>query len=136
MTQSLSAAAIREVYDCHVLIETWFHGGEQATPEVLERLLAAFDQGFSMVNPGGSHLGYGGLASFLAGMCGARPTVSIRVTLPEIVLDGPGYCVLRYEEIQELGDQQLHRLSTAVFTAGEDGAARWLHLHETWAPKE
>jgi hypothetical protein len=136
MSQGLSTAAIREVYDCHVLIETWFHGAEQATPEVLERLLAAFDHGFSMVNPGGKQLGHDGLASFLSGMRGARPEVRIRVSLPEIVLDGPDCCVLRYEEIQELGDQQLHRLSTAVFTAGEEGIARWLHLHETWAAKE
>jgi hypothetical protein len=128
MPSKLTIAAVKEVYDCHVLIENWFHGGDKAPEEVLQRLLAAFDRGFSMVNPGG-------LEKFLSGMNGARPTVAIRVTPPVVVVEGSDYCVLRYEEIQDLADQQLHRLSTAVFIAGKDGAPRWLHLHETWAPK-
>lgn len=132
----LTQAAIKEVYDCHVLIETWFHGKETATPELLETLLAAFDKDFSMINPGGGELNAVDLANFLSGMRGARPTVRIEVTPPQVVVDTDDYCVLRYQELQHLDGSLLHRTSTAVFCNNGSNGAKWRHLHETWMPKE
>lgn len=132
----VTRAAIQEVYDCHVLIETWFQGKEAATPDTLARLLAAFDQDFSMINPNGGELNAAELASFLSGMRGARPTVKIEVTPPQVVLDSEDYCVLRYQELQHLDDTLLHRSSTAVFCRDGNGAAKWRHLHETWTTQE
>ena len=93
-------AAIREVYDWHVLIQEWFHGYEQATPELLMKILKMFSPGFSMINPNGSNLTYTDLELFLAKMRGARPSVRIEVTEPKVILAKDDYCVLRYEEFQ------------------------------------
>jgi hypothetical protein len=132
----LTQAAIQEVYDCHVLIETWFHGKDDATADVLNKLLVAFDSHFSMVNPGGGELDATGLETFLSGMHGARPTVKIEVTVPQVVVDSDDFCVLRYQELQHLDGSLLHRSSTAVFCNDGTGRAKWRHLHETWMPKE
>lgn len=133
--KALTQAAIDEVYACHVRIESWFHGQEDATPALLTTLLGKFAPSFSMVNPGGVALTYDDLQQFLAGMRGARPSVRIEVTPPVVVAESDDYCVLRYEELQHMDDSLLHRTSTAVFATDENGGARWIHLHETWMPE-
>lgn len=58
-------SAIREVYDCHVLIQEWLHGSEQATAGLLIKILKMFSPDFSMVNPNGDNLTYTDLEFFI-----------------------------------------------------------------------
>lgn len=131
----ITQAAIREVYDSHILIQEWFNGTDKATPQLLAQLLTIFSPDFSMINPNGGELNLSDLENFLSGMRGARPNVRIEVTKPKIILTGDNYCILRYGELQYMEQEILHRLSTAVFVSDNNGRVLWRHLHETWAVK-
>ncbi len=130
------AKSIKEVEDCHILIEEWFHGTEQATPQLLEQLLKMFSPSFSMINPKGVQLNSVNLREFLSKMRGARPDVKIKVTPPQIILAEEDFCILKYEEIQSMSSETLHRISTAVFVSDGNGGVLWQHLHETWVGDE
>lgn len=130
--KAITTAAIAEVYNCHILIEEWFNGSKNATPELLNELLAKFSNDFSMINPNGSQLTYKDLESFLSQMYGARVGVKIEVTKPIVIHETENICILQYAEIQHLPDKVLHRLSTAIFINDGKNNALWRHLHETW----
>lgn len=124
--------AIREVYDCHVLIQEWFHGTDQATPELFGKMMKMFSPSFSMINPNGGNLTYTDLELFLSKMRGVRPVVRIEVTEPVVIFAGDNSCVLRYEEFQHMESITLHRISTAIFTSDGIDGVLWQSLHETW----
>lgn len=130
--KAITKAAIAEVYNCHTLIEEWFNGSKNATPELLNRLLAKFSNSFSMINPNGNQLAFKDLETFLSQMYGARVGVRIEVTKPIIIHEADNICVLQYAEIQHMADKKLHRLSTAIFVSDDAGSVLWRHLHETW----
>lgn len=130
--QSITKLAIAEVYNCHVLIEEWFNGSKNATPELLDKLLAKFSHNFSMINPNGNQLNYSDLRVFLSKMHAARVGVRIEVTEPIIIHEDDNICILQYAEIQHLSDKVLHRLSTAIFVSDDADSVLWQHLHETW----
>lgn len=128
----ITTAAINEVYNSHVLIEEWFHGTEKATPQLLEQLFSVFAADFSMINPAGNELNRHDLKYLLSSMRGARPNVRIEITTPQVILSGDNYCILKYEELQHMEQQILHRMSTAVFISDNNRSVLWHHLHETW----
>ncbi|MDQ5920115.1 MAG: hypothetical protein QG673_171 [Pseudomonadota bacterium] len=133
----IAKTAIHEVYHSHALIQEWFNGTDKATPQLLDQLLIMFSPDFLMINPKGSKLNRSDLECFFLSMRGARPNVRIEVTEPKVILSGDNYCILRYEELQYMEREVLHRLSTAVFVSDNNGGVLWHHLHETWAlPKE
>ena len=84
-----------------------------------------------MINPMGKELNFSELKLFLSSMQGARPNVKIEITQPQVIFTQDSCCVLKYEELQHMHSEHLHRISTAIFTNDGSGGVLWQHLHET-----
>lgn len=62
-----------DIIDLHIALEEWLGKGE-GDPDAL---LARFGPDFLMIPPGGAHIDYSGLASFLENQRGSRPGLKI-----------------------------------------------------------
>lgn len=121
--------AFNEVLQAHVAIERWLSG--TAPVSQLEELMARFSRHYSMITLPGQCLDYQGLYRAFQQAHGKRPGLQIRIDELHQIATDPDMTVVSYREWQAdaLGTPSLRR-STAVFVH-ENGALRWLHLHET-----
>jgi hypothetical protein len=74
------------------------------------------------------------LVSGLRAAWGERPGVRIWATAVQVLVHHPPLIVARYEERQQLNDQETRRLSTAIFQEAPTApnGLIWLRVHETW----
>ncbi len=62
-----------DIIDLHIALEDWLGKGEGDS----DALLARFRPDFLMIPPGGAHIDYAGLISFLENQRGSRPELKI-----------------------------------------------------------
>ena len=120
----------QEIIDLHIALESWLGNGEGD----VDALLARFRPDFLMIPPGGTHIDYDGLVSFLEKQRGSRPGLKIVIddlTTRQAWSHG---AVLHYRETQTRPDQPVNvRWSTALLNL-EGDLITWRLLHETAQP--
>ncbi|WP_085690588.1 MULTISPECIES: DUF4440 domain-containing protein [unclassified Pseudomonas] len=120
-----------EVIQAHRAIERSFAVEEEQA--ALERLLARFSPGFSMVTPQGRVLDFEALRALLQ-MAGGKKS-GFRIELGElqgIDLHERGATVSYREQQTDANGLHTDRRSTVVFEKNESGRVIWRHLHETF----
>ncbi|MGX5101236.1 DUF4440 domain-containing protein [Enterobacter cloacae] len=119
-----------EIIDLHIALENWLGKGEGE----LHALLARFHPDFLMIPPGGVHIDYVGLVSFLENQRGSRPGLKIVLDELSTIQRWDHGAVLHYRETQTRPDLPVNvRWSTAVLNQ-EGGRITWRLLHETAQP--
>lgn len=119
-----------EIIDLHIALENWLGKGE-GDPGAL---LARFRADFLMIPPGGSHLDYQALVSFLESQRGSRPGLKIEIDELTTLQTWDNGAVLHYRETQTRPDQPVSvRWSSAVLNQ-EGDTITWRLLHETAQP--
>jgi hypothetical protein len=128
---TLASDSIRAVLDTHADLEAWFVRKDE---EALRRFEAALGEDFSMITPSGVHCDRATvIAQVRAGGGAAGEDFTIRIEAAGAHVYGEGLAVAVYRELQTGGNWPATvRLSTAVFSRGNDGAPVWRHLHECW----
>ncbi|QBC01435.1 DUF4440 domain-containing protein [Enterobacter cloacae] len=120
----------QEIIDLHIALESWLGNGEGD----VDALLARFRPDFLMIPPGGTHIDYDGLVSFLKKQRGSRPGLKIVIddlTTRQAWSHG---AVLHYRETQTRPDHPVNvRWSTALLNL-EGDLITWRLLHETAQP--
>jgi len=119
-----------EIIDLHIALENWLGKGE-GDPAAL---LARFRADFLMIPPGGIHLDYQALVSFLESQRGSRPGLKIEIDELTTLQTWNNGAVLHYRETQTRPDQPVNvRWSSAVLNQ-EGDTVTWRLLHETTQP--
>ena len=117
----------QEIIDLHIALESWLGNGEGD----IDALLARFRPDFLMAPPGGTHINYDGLVSFLEKQRGSRPGLKIVIDELTTIQSGERGAVLHYRETQTRPDLPVNvRWSTAVLNQ-EGDKITWRLLHET-----
>ena len=119
-----------EIIDLHIALENWLGKGE-GDPAAL---LARFRADFLMIPPGGIHLDYQALVSFLESQRGSRPGLKIEIDELTTLQTWDNGAVLHYRETQTRPDLPVNvRWSSAVLNQ-EGDTITWRLLHETAQP--
>ena len=119
-----------DIIDLHIALEAWLGKGEGEA----DALLARFRRDFLMIPPGGAHIDYSGLASFLENQRGSRPGLKIVIDELSTIQHWEGGAVLHYRETQTRPELPVNvRWSTAVLNQEGDRIV-WRLLHETAQP--
>ena len=133
----------QEVEALHQFLEGWLNGSLPATDEVFADGIAnRLHPMFSNIQPAGIALTGTDLLRQLKGGHGASPAFRIRIRNAKIQhhLADTGAILATYEEFQKGARNSARadnaRLSSVLFSRGEDGRLVWLHLHETWLPDD
>ena len=126
-----------EIEALHEFFVGWF-SGRLPVEGFEEGFLARFDPDFLLVPPAGSLLTLGDLASGVRSAHATNPEfrIAIRNVTVRRVLDR--HVLATYEEWQRNAlastPPENARLATVLFEISEP--LRWLHVHETWMPKD
>ena len=119
-----------DIIDLHIALEEWLGKGEGDS----DALHARFHPDFLMIPPGGAHIDYAGLVSFLEKQRGSRPGLKIVVDELSTIQQWDRGAVLHYRETQTRPDLPVNvRWSTAVLNQ-EDDRIVWRLLHATAQP--
>ncbi|WP_395304572.1 DUF4440 domain-containing protein [Enterobacter sp. ECC-019] len=119
-----------DIIDLHIALEDWLGKGE-GDPDALH---ARFRPDFLMIPPGGVHINYIGLVSFLEKQRGSRPGLKIVIDELSTIERWERCAVLHYRETQTRPDLPINvRWSTAVLNQEGDRIV-WRLLHETAQP--
>ncbi|MEG4685028.1 DUF4440 domain-containing protein [Enterobacter cloacae] len=119
-----------DIIDLHIALEEWLGKGEGDS----DALHARFHPHFLMIPPGGAHIDYAGLVSFLEKQRGSRPGLKIVVDELSTIQQWDRGAVLHYRETQTRPDLPVNvRWSTAVLNQEGDRIV-WRLLHETAQP--
>ncbi|WP_148244328.1 DUF4440 domain-containing protein [Enterobacter asburiae] len=119
-----------DIIDLHIALENWLGKGEGD----FDALLARFSPDFLMIPPGGVHVDYDGLVSFLEKQRGSRPGLKIVIDELSTIQRWDRGAVLHYRETQTRPDLPVNvRWSTAVLNQ-EGDRIEWRLLHETAQP--
>jgi hypothetical protein len=120
-----------ELAEIHVEIQTLFRGSTDAG--IVQRIMARFAPGFTLVAPSGAVVDYEGLRETFTKLNGARPGSQITLKDMTIVAEHASGAVVNYREYQrdDTGNANVRR-STAVMERDAQGKVMWLLLHETF----
>lgn len=119
-----------DIIDLHIALEDWLGKGEGDS----DALHARFSPDFLMIPPGGVHIDYIGLVSFLEKQRGSRPGLTIVIDELSTIQRWDRGAVLHYRETQTRPDLPINvRWSTAVLNQEGDRIV-WRLLHETAQP--
>lgn len=138
----LAADAIAEVEALHAFFEAWFVGQVGDDDASFARLGHSLAEDFTMITPDGAAIGRAQVLEGLRAMHGAHaggtPPFRIEIRQARARPLGAHACLVTYEEWQTLEGAGNRRASTAVLARrakAPDGLS-WLHVHETWLPRE
>ncbi len=117
-----------EIEGLHQFFTEWFNGKLEESS--FARVENALHRDFELVTPRGEHFNRDEILTLIRNAKGTDPQRKIWTEFVSCKrVDN--IAIALYYEMQEQGDKQTRRLSTAVFTIGT--SLKWLHVHETWA---
>ncbi len=140
MSEHVETARVREeVERLHEFFVEWFSGTVPDRDEIFEgRFLRYIDRGFRLIPPSGGILDRSALASAIRAGHGSNPDFRIAIRNLEVRAIDNAHILATYEEWQRNAlastPPDNARIASAVFHAGE--SLRWLHVHETWLPRD
>lgn len=116
-----------EIEDLHEFFTDWFNG--KLEDYQFDRVEQALDKDFELITPRGEHFRRDQIVDLIRKAKGADPQRKIWTEFISCKKFGT-IVVALYHELQDLGDKQTKRLSTAIFSI--EPKLKWLHVHETW----
>ena len=137
---SLEDAVSGEIEALHEFFVSWFGGQQPNTEASFERGLASrLDMDFSLIQPGGVTLTRDALLNAIRAGHGSNP--EFRIAIREVTLRRTigAHVLATYEEWQRNAKasrpHENARVATVLLSTDSD-RMRWLHVHETWLPRE
>lgn len=126
-----------EVESLHEFFCDWFTG--QLPEEEFERqFLSRFSSDLVFIPPAGNLLGLDDLSASVRAGYASNPDFRIQIRNVTVCREFDGHLIATYEEWQRnaLASKPANngRIASVVFTKGQ--SLKWLHIHETWLPKE
>jgi hypothetical protein len=113
-------------------IERWMSGAD-AAPAALDALIAQFAPGFTVTLTDGRALDLAGWRALLQRLSGVKPGLHITLSDIHVLASDDTHATIAYLEAQRAATGALPaRRGTAVFERDAAGAARWIHLQETF----
>lgn len=120
-----------EVVRLHRFFDAWYNGKKGLR---IGEFGDAMDPLFTIVGPDGHVIDR---ETIIAAVENSFGKGGVRIAVESFaVIEGDGYVVCRYDEVQTTPSGSTTRLSTAVMEPDNEapGGYRWLTVHETWAP--
>ena len=137
MNRELEQAVRDEVERLHEFFVGWF-AGELPEASLDTGFVAHLGAEFVLIPPGGIVLSRDDIAEAIRQSYDSNPEFRIAIRDVQIRQELDDYLVVTYEEWQRNALQSSPpdngRLATALFRRGPP--LEWLHVHETWLPKE
>jgi len=133
----IEARVRHEIESLHEFFVGWFSG---ALPErVFESsFLDRFAPDLVFIPPAGALLGLEHLSSSVRSGYGTNPAFRVQIRAVRVRRHLDGHVLSTYEEWQRNAlaskPPDNGRVATVLFSSGEP--LQWLHIHETWLPKE
>ncbi len=138
----LAADAIAEVEALHAFFEAWFLGRIGDDDASFARLGRSLAEDFTMITPDGAAVDRALVLDQLRTMhgvhAGGSPPFRIEIREARARPLGAHACLVTYEEWQTIEGVGNRRASTALLARranARDGLS-WLHVHETWLPRD
>jgi len=126
----LKVAAHKEIVDLHVLLQSWFRGEGEASPQLI---LNHFTPDYAMLGAAGRPVARETFAEVLPKLFGSRP--SLVMEIEDVVVRASfsdGYFVT-YKEIQTQNGKRDERGSAVMFRKGTaEQPLLWQYLQETF----
>ncbi len=137
MHDEVLAAVRAEVEELHEFFVGWFAGTLPAD-SLDEVVRNRMDRGFAIVPPSGNLLTCDVLTEGLRQAYGSNPRFRIEIRDVRLRHVSDDWVLATYEEWQRHAKASTPpdnaRLSTVLF--GRSNPLKWLHVHETWLPRE
>jgi len=124
------------IIELHIFIESWLKGSVDKSRLVFQYFEEALDDNFIIIHPSGEQQARSDLVSGFWNAYGIQPdNFSIEIRDIKTRFISENICTMNYEEWQT-GVEKSARISTVIFQKSmNSGKIHWLHLHETWYPK-
>ena len=127
----------REIEALHSFFVKWFTGKADTT-EFESGFVARFDPDFRLIPPSGIVLDLEGISSNIRNGYASNPDFRIAIRNVQILRVLNGYILATYEEWQRnaLASTPPDNARLATVLMWDTQPLRWIHVHETWMPKE
>lgn len=130
-------AVKKEIEALHEFFVVWFTG-KIPQAEFDSGFLKRFDSGFHLIPPAGVMLDLDAIASSIRAGYASNPDFRIAIRNVRVQRVFNGYILATYEEWQRNAlaskPPDNARLATVLFA--DTRPLTWLHVHETWMPKD
>ena len=133
----------QEVEGLHEFFVDWFTGACEGSDAVFgERFRIRFAPDCYLIPPNGRLMGFEKLDSAIHGDYGVNPDFRIAIRNVRVHRETGGLVLATYEEWQRNAVNSKPpdngRIATVLFATGNNTATglQWLHIHETWLPKD
>ena len=136
---TLHSKACEEIEALHCFFVGWFSGKIANTDnEFAKGFMERFDSQFRLIPPAGINLGLSQLASSIRSGHGSNPRFRIQIRNVVVRRVFADHCLATYEEWQRNAlastPPDNARVASVIFRIDE--RLKWLHVHETWMPKD
>jgi hypothetical protein len=140
VTHSLEKAVSVEIEALHTFFVSWFGGQQPSSESGFETgLTSRLDKDFILIQPSGATLDRDELLTAIQSGYGSNPEfrIAIRAVVIRRVFDT--LVLATYEEWQRNAKASQPsdngRVASVLFRRDHD-RLRWLHVHETWLPRD
>lgn len=127
----------REVEGLHEFFVGWF-GGSLPKSAFAAGFLSRFAEDLVFIPPAGRLLGLTDLTSSIQSAYASNPEFRVRIRNVQIQREFDGLVLATYEEWQRNAlastPADNGRLASVLFSPSEP--LQWLHIHETWLPRD
>ncbi len=137
MSESIQESVRSEVEALHEFFCRWFPGTARKT-DFESDFIARFDPSLVFIPPAGYLLGLQDLSNLVYKGYASNPDFRVQIRNVKVQREFDGYVLATYEEWQRnaLASQPPDngRVATVVFALSD--SLRWVHIHETWLPRD
>ncbi|MDO8404790.1 MULTISPECIES: DUF4440 domain-containing protein [unclassified Pseudomonas] len=130
MHNKIVEQAHHSVHHVHELIQTLFSDANGQGQAMLEPLMSAFAEHFSMVTTSAAIVSRATVEQMFKGAIGAKPGLEIIISDLQTVWQEGHSVAIRYKETHRLDQRESSRVSVAIIGLHHHNA-QWIYLHET-----
>lgn len=130
MHNKIVEQAHHSVHHVHELIQTLFSDANGQGQSMLEPLMSAFAEHFSMVTTSAAVVSRATVEQMFKCAIGAKPGLEIIISDLQTVWQEGHSVAIRYKETHRLDQRESSRVSVAIIDLHHRNA-QWIYLHET-----
>jgi hypothetical protein len=136
LSDNTESAVRTEVEELHKFFVGWFSGALNASTFDTE-FLPRFSPDFHIVPPAGTLMNLGQLTAAIRSTHGTNPEFRIAIRNVTIRAQFDGHILATYEEWQRnaLASKPPDNARIATAVLRDTRPLQWLHVHETWLPR-
>ncbi|MGB5828522.1 MAG: DUF4440 domain-containing protein [Pseudomonas mandelii] len=130
MHNEIVELAHHSVHHVHELIQTLFSDANGQGQAMIEPLMSAFAEHFSLVTTSATIVSRATVEQMFKGAIGAKPGLEIIISDLQTVWQEGHSVAIRYKETHRLDQRESSRVSVAIIDLHHRNA-QWIYLHET-----